>query len=157
VHSRQIDLPRCWLIADERLGEELWDAVARLPRGSGVLVLLHGMPRRERHAILRKLRLRARTRGLIIVDEAAGAAARVHDARELRQALLGRARLILLSPLYPTRSHPDWRPIPRMRAAALARLGGRRLVALGGMNASRFRRVERLGFYGWAAIDGLRT
>jgi thiamine-phosphate pyrophosphorylase len=157
VHSRQIDLPRCWLIADERLGEELWDAVAGLPRGSGVLLLLHGMPRRERHAILRKLRLRARARGLIMVDEAARAAARVHDARELRQALLGRAWLILLSPIYPTRSHPDWRPIPRMRAAALARLASRRLVALGGMNARRFRRVERLGFCGWAAIDGLRT
>jgi thiamine-phosphate pyrophosphorylase len=70
VHRRQIDLPRCWLIADQRLGEELSDAVARLPRGSGVLVLLHGMGTRERHAMLRKLRLRARTRGLIMVDEA---------------------------------------------------------------------------------------
>jgi thiamine-phosphate pyrophosphorylase len=44
-----------------------------------------------------------------------------------------------------------------MRAAALARLGGRNLLALGGMNARRFRRIERLGFYGWAAIDAFRT
>jgi thiamine-phosphate pyrophosphorylase len=157
VHRRQIDLPRCWLIADERLGEELWEAVAKLPRCSGILVLFRDQSQRERHAIIRKLRVRARRKGLIVVDEAARAAARVHDARELRQALLGPARLILLAPIYPTGSHLEWRPIPRMQAAALARLGGRRLVALGGMNASRFRRVERLGFCGWAAIDGVRT
>ena len=26
-------------------------------------------------------------------------------------------------------------------------------IALGGMDARRFRQVQRLGFYGWAAID----
>jgi thiamine-phosphate pyrophosphorylase len=28
-------------------------------------------------------------------------------------------------------------------------------VALGGMDAARFRRLARLGFVGWAAIDAL--
>jgi thiamine-phosphate pyrophosphorylase len=44
-----------------------------------------------------------------------------------------------------------------MRAAALARLAGRKLVALGGMDERRFRRVERLGFVGWAGISAFRT
>jgi thiamine-phosphate pyrophosphorylase len=67
--------------------------------------------------------------------------------------LFARVPLILLSPIHSTRSHPDWRPIPRMRAAAYARLAGRRLIALGGMDERRFERIERLGFVGWAGID----
>ena len=88
-----------------------------------------------------------------IVTEAARTATRVHDIRELRSALLRRTPLILLSPIYPTASHPDWRPLPRMRAAALARLAGRKLIALGGMSERRFRQVKGLGFGGWAGIS----
>jgi thiamine-phosphate pyrophosphorylase len=40
-----------------------------------------------------------------------------------------------------------------MRAASLARLGGRKLYALGGMNAKRFDRIAPLGFVGWAGIS----
>jgi thiamine-phosphate pyrophosphorylase len=67
-----------------------------------------------------------------------------------------RTPMILLSPLFPTRSHPDWEPLPRMRAAALARLGRRNLFALGGMDARKFARIERLGFRGWAGISAFR-
>jgi thiamine-phosphate pyrophosphorylase len=105
----------------------------------------------------RKLRRVARTRALTIVDEAGGTATRVHNLRELRRALLARTPMILLSPLFQTESHRDWRPLLRMRAAALAQLAGRRLVALGGMNAKRFSRIERLGFQGWAGISAFRT
>jgi thiamine-phosphate pyrophosphorylase len=76
---------------------------------------------------------------------------------ELRRALSAGTPLILLSPLYPTASHPDWKPLPRMRAAALARLGGRRLFAVGGMDARKFERVKKLGFQGWAGISAFRT
>jgi thiamine-phosphate pyrophosphorylase len=104
------------------------------------------------------MRLAARAHGWLIVDEATGKARRVHDIRELRSAMLARTRFVLLSPLFPTHSHPNWRPLPRKRAAALARLGGRRLIALGGMDGMRFRRIERLGFIGWAGISAwLRT
>jgi thiamine-phosphate pyrophosphorylase len=77
--------------------------------------------------------------------------------RELRRALLARTPLILLTPLYPTGSHHDWKPIPHMRAAALARLGQRKLFALGGMNARKFARIRALGFQGWAGIWAFRT
>jgi thiamine-phosphate pyrophosphorylase len=150
--KRRQTLPRQWLIADGRIGVGLWDAVRRLPQGSGVLVLYRDMPRGERARMLAKLWHAARLRGLIIADEAARDAVRVHSINELRSALLNRISMVLLSPVHVTVSHPDWRPIPRMRAAALARLAGKRLVALGGMNERRFRSVERLGFQGWAGI-----
>ena len=157
MNGRQTSMPRQWLIADERLGDRLWSALRKLPRGSGVLVLCHAIAQQERQELFRKLRRVAWGRKLTIVDEASGDAARVHDIGELRRALLARTPMILLSPLYRTNSHPDWPPLRRMRAAALARLAGRRLIALGGMDAKRFRRLERQGFQAWAGISAFRT
>ncbi len=157
MKRRQTRMPRQWLIADAWIDVELWSAVRKMPRGSGALVLFHDIAAQERLRLLRGLRRIGRTKGLIIVDEADGTAARVHNLRELRRALLVRTPMILLSPLHPTASHPEWRPVRRMRAAAFARLAGRRLIALGGMNAKRFSRIERLGFQGWAGISAFRT
>ena len=147
MRARQ-SIPAEWLIIAgdaDRVGIE---AARRLPRGSGVL-LLHPLS----SSGVRMLR----RRGLTVIREARGIAARVHDARELRRALSARTPLIFLSPLYPTRSHPEWKPLPRMRAATLARLGKRGLFALGGMDARRFARVKKLGFQGWAGISAFRT
>jgi thiamine-phosphate pyrophosphorylase len=157
MKCRQTRMPREWLIADAPMGIGLWSAVRDLPRGSGVLVLFHDIAAQERLRMLRRLRQIGRTKALTIFDEADGTALRVHNLRELRRALLARTPMILLSPLYPTASHPEWRPLPRMRAAALARLARRRLFALGGMDAKRFGRIERLGFQGWAGISAFRT
>lgn len=148
--------PRQWLIVDGSLGDELLSVVRRLPAESGILVLAQaGVTDGARFAA--RLRALAKSRRLLLLAEGPRTAARVHDMRELRKALSRGAGLILLSPLYATRSHPDWKPLPRMRAAALARLAGRKLVALGGMDERRFRRVERLGFVGWAGISAFRT
>jgi thiamine-phosphate pyrophosphorylase len=156
--KRRHPLPSRWLVADERAGDELWPVLESLPRGSGVLVLYRDLPKRQRAALLSKLRRFARHRGLAIADELAGDAARVHDPVELRQALLRGTPLLFLSPMFQTRSHPEWKPMARMRAAAMARLARVPVVALGGMNETRFRRVERLGFQGWAGIDAwIRT
>ena len=65
--------------------------------------------------------------------------------------------MLLLSPLYPTSSHPQWQPLLRMRAGTLARLANRRAVALGGMNRKRYAIVAPLGFIGWAGISAFRT
>ena len=144
----QTSLPRQWFIVDRPLNVEMREILRRLPAGTGVLVL--------GDEISFELRRLARAKALTVIHEDEGSAVRVHDIRELRRALLRRTRVILLSPIYSTASHPDWRPLPRMRAAALARLAGRRLIALGGMNSKRFRRVERLGFQGWAGISAFR-
>ncbi|HEX5258178.1 MAG TPA: thiamine phosphate synthase [Sphingomicrobium sp.] len=149
---RRQTMPRQWLIIADPSDRDAVAAAFRLPRGSGIL-LLQPLSGRE----MRRLRQSARNRGLTIAKEQRRAAARVHNARELRRALLARTPLILLSPLYPTSSHPDRKPIPRMRAAALARLGGRKLVALGGMDARKYARIKRLGFQRWAGISAFRT
>ena len=148
--TRRQSMPEQWLIVSERPDAELWRSVRRLQRGSGILILAELRP-----AERRRLRNFARHRELTVIAE--GEAARVHDVVELRAALAKRRPMILLSPLYPTASHPDWPPLPRMRAATLARLGGRELFALGGMDARKFARVRNLGFLGWAGITAFRT
>ena len=149
----QTSIPTRWLVADGRLGDRLWRAAERLPRGSGILLLFRDLPKGERTRLKARLRRLARRRGLVVADELTRDAARVHDAEELREAGLAKVPLLFLSPLYPTRSHPEWRPLPRMRAAALLRLAKVPVIALGGMDSKRFERVEPLGFAGWAGID----
>ena len=146
--TRRQTIPRQWLILDQ---PDI-AALKLLPRGSGVLLLSRLTPAQDR-----QLRHLARSRNLTIVKEAPGNWIRVHNLRELTHALLHRSRMILLSPLYPTRSHPDWTPMARMRAAALARLTNRTAIALGGMNHRRFVTVAPLGFVGWAGISAFRT
>ena len=146
--KRRQSLPEQWLIVDSRLSER---ELRRLARGSGVLLL--AKPSAQQRRWLGAL---AKARNFTVATENR-TAARVHNVRELREALLRRTPLVLLSPIHPTRSHPEWKPLPRMRAAALARLSGRRLLALGGMDSHRFARVKALGFQGWAGISAFRT
>lgn len=143
--------PQQWMIVDNALDAALWRAIHRVPLGGGVLVTRQ-LSSKDR----RRLRQLATQRALTVVVEGRKAA-RIHNVRELRQALLRRVRLLLLSPLYRTSSHPDWQPLPRMQAAALARLGRRKLFALGGMDARKFARIKRFGFRGWAGISAFRT
>jgi thiamine-phosphate pyrophosphorylase len=145
--------PTRWLLTDDRLGSDLIRMVRRLPQGSGVIVRHHQLPPAERRALVRGLRRLAAARELTIVDDTEGCVARVHSASELRRALLCSPELLFLSPLFATRSHPDWAPLGRMRAAALARLANRPVLALGGMTTGRFRQVRALGFSGWGGID----
>ena len=147
--SRRQTTPRQWFIF---LDDADISLLRRLPRGSGVLVLMPLSPRP-----MRRLRYVAKQRSLLVVRERPRAAARVHNSRELRRALSVGTPLIFLSPLFSTPSHPSWQPLPRMKAAALACLAGQRLLALGGMDARKFERVKRLGFQGWAGISAFRT
>jgi len=149
---RQSDIPSEWLILDGRSGDIL-QIVRKLPRRTGVLVLHHELGGGARRELMRLLKRVGRMRSLMIVDEAGPSAARVHNLKELRRAMIARTPLILLSPMFPTRSHPEWEAMPRMRAAALARLARRRAIALGGMDHRRFRSIRKLGFVGWAGID----
>lgn len=153
MKRRQTSVPRQWLVADERIGGELPAALRKLPPNSGVLLLYCDMAAGKRAKLLAMLRRLAIRRGLVIVDEAAGKAARVHNPSEVRKAGLGRVPLLFLSPMAPTSSHPGRPPLRRMKAAALLRLARVPVIALGGMNEKRFGRIRRLGFSGWAGID----
>lgn len=146
--TRRQTKPEQWLILNDGIDPADWRALPKLPRGTGLLVL-----GKLGASDWRRLRHLARTRSLKIVVESPRTASRVHSPPELRTALLRRSPLIFLSPMWPTRSHPEWQPLPRMRAAALARLGQRQLFALGGMNAKRYAQIAPFGFIGWAGIS----
>ena len=146
--SRRQTGPTRWLILDSAAEVDVRKLLCGLPHGTGVLVINPPAPNE-----LLKLRRSARSRDLSLVTEHRRIARRVHDIGELRSALLARVQLIFLSPIYRTATHSDWRAIPRMRAAAMTRLAGRNILALGGMDERRFRHVRPLGFLGWAGVS----
>jgi thiamine-phosphate pyrophosphorylase len=159
-------LPRLWLMTDERQGDRLWDALARLPEGGGVVFRHYSLPQADRHALFEDVRRVTRERGHVLLSTGspfAGAdgvhngrgpglrTASAHGLREIHRAERSGADLIFLSPVFATRSHPQARPLGTLRFASLARRSRVPLVALGGMNETRFRTLR--GAYGWAGID----
>jgi thiamine-phosphate pyrophosphorylase len=75
-----------------------------------------------------------------------------HSLREVAVARRARADAIVLSPVFPTRSHPGATALGPLRFRLLATRAGTPVIALGGMDA---RRARRIGARRWAAIDGL--
>ena len=63
--------------------------------------------------------------------------------------------MVLLSPLFPTRSHPGAPALGRVRFAGLARRVDGAVMALGGVKAEHRWMLRGIGADGWAAIDGL--
>lgn len=164
-------LPRLWLMTDERLGEGLWDALERLPRGSGVIFRNYATPLPERRTRFARMLAVAKRRRLVLV-RAGHAAMRgemgvhngrgrglrttaVHDRAEMVAARRAGADLIFVSPVFPTRSHPGARTLGPVRLGLMLRGATSPAIALGGMDARAFRRLRSLGLHGWAAIDGL--
>ncbi|MDF7774149.1 thiamine phosphate synthase, partial [Sphingomonas sp. AOB5] len=62
---RHPPIPARWLMTDPRMGDGLWAALERLPRGSGVVFRHYDAP--DRAALLRRVALVARRRGLVLV------------------------------------------------------------------------------------------
>lgn len=149
--------PTLWLVTDERQGAALWAALDRLPRGSGVLFRHHRTARADRAALFARVASRARQRDFMIVreEDAAPRIARIHSLREAMAARRRGAAWMFVSPVFATRTHPGAATLGPLRAARIARLSGMPAIALGGMSAHRFRRMQALGFVGWAAIDAL--
>lgn len=78
--------------------------------------------------------------------------AAVHGRVGAARARRLRADCVLVSPAFPTLSHPGAPSLGLWRWGALARAAGRPAVALGGMSPARMRRLRPLGAAGWAAI-----
>lgn len=171
-------IPQLWLLSDERNDGVLEDALRSLPRGSG-FVFRHyhlGDPRRwERFQQLHRV-ARARCHLVIIADSALTARdwgadgiygapralyprrrdllqiATVHDMTEIGLANRFGADAVMLSPAFPTRSHPGAPSLRPARFRCLAAHARAPVIALGGMTESNAR---RLNWEHWAAIDGL--
>jgi thiamine-phosphate pyrophosphorylase len=175
---RRHPLPHRWLLTDPRQGDALWPALERLPRGEGVIFRHYGVA--GRRALFLRVQAIARRRRLLLLlagpptlavawradgfygddrhrppRRAPIKAMSAHSRTELVTAARSGATLVLLSPVFDTRSHPATRGLGRVRFASLARRSAIPVIALGGMNAGRARSVTA---YGWAAIDAwIRT
>jgi thiamine-phosphate pyrophosphorylase len=171
MNRRHLALPRVWMLTDERQGEAMWDAIARLPPGAGVVVRHYSLPLADRLAMARRIRADGRFVAFAGAEDDArqagaqavyGASQRrgplprlypVHNRSEIGAAERAGAALLLLSPVFPTRSHPGARTLGPHRFARLAASARKPVIALGGMTSPRFRRLQKLGAEGWAAID----
>ena len=172
-------LPALWLLSDARNDAVLETVLRRLPRGSGFIFRHYHLDtdaRRQRFDQLRRIarrfghqvvlsgnvelarrwgadgtygsthRLRG-VRGLLRITTA-------HDLREIGMANRLGADAIMLSPVFPTRSHPGAPTLGPLRFRLLAQHATMPVIALGGMDASR---AKRLKWRRWSAIDGLST
>ena len=161
---RRQPLPRLWLMTDERQGEGLWAALERLPKGSGVVFRHYGLARAERRKLFDRVRRVAKRRRLFVLagpglrgDGVHGGRGRgfrsasVHDLRELKTAERSGAKLVFLSPAFPTRSHPGARTLGPVRFGLIARHARIPVIALGGVDSLKARRLPHI--YGWAGID----
>ncbi len=165
---RQSLIPILWLMTDERIGDGLWAALRRLPRGSGVVFRHYATAARERRALFRRVVRIARARGLVVVQAgerdgfgengvhggARGSGlqtAAAHDRREAVAAVRRGADVLFVSPVFATRSHPGAKALGERKARRIAQGLPVVAIALGGMDARRFRGMT--GFDGWAAID----
>ena len=162
-------------MTDERQGDGLWRALARLPKGGGIVFRHYNVPPAERRALFERVRRVARRKNLILlladrpqVADAWGAdgshgpgpargtalrSAPVHNLAEIRAAERAGADFLFLSPVFATRSHPGARALGAVRFGQLALQTGLPVIALGGMTPRCSRRLEQLGAYGWGAID----
>lgn len=172
--SSPLALPQIWLISDARNDAVLNVALARLPRGSGLVFRHYHLGPNERRArfdAVRRVAQRhghrvflsadARTARAWRADGAYGSAQvlapgpalpRLVTAHSLREMRSARADAIVLSPVFATRSHPGAESLGPVRFRLLARFASVPVIALGGMTARRAAagKLER-----WAAIDGL--
>ena len=151
-------------------------AAARLPTGAAVILRDRHHP--ERRAWAERLRRATAARGqmLLIANDPDLAravdadglhlaerevgrvapwrfiTAAAHSLAAIRRAELVRADAVLLSPVFPTASHPGGRTLGLQRARAIARAAGLPVYAMGGVDPGN---VRLLGpaFAGFAAIE----
>lgn len=175
--ARQSKLPLLWLLSDARNDAGLEQALAALPRGSGFVFRHYHLERAARATRFRALCGAAREAGhtVLLADEAALAAkwgadgvygdtARLtaadgllrigaaHDGDEMAAAAVAGADGVFLSPVFPTRSHPELDPLGIQGFHVLAQQSAVPVIALGGMTPERAR---ELAWPRWGAIDGL--
>ena len=180
----QAALPRLWLFTDDARRADPLLSVAQLPRGKAGVVFRHdGHP--ERAALGRDVALICRERRLMLVvaGDARLAAAlhaglhlrggyrpapirgagpvtsSAHSVTDLRRAGRMGARLVFVSPAFPTASHVGAPGLGPLRWAALARRAGQgvTIAALGGVDGRSVRQLPPGVLHAAGAIGALSS
>lgn len=175
--SRRRPVPGHWLMTDARLGDALPRIVAAMPPRSAIVVRPYALQPDNRATLIRSIVRVARAKRHLLLLAGRGASTgydgrhgaamppastkpcpgflslAVHDRAELARAKRWRADAILVSPVWPTRTHPGAPVLGTRGFAMLAASMPRQAVALGGMDKARFQALRRHGAAGWAAID----
>ncbi len=162
-------------MTDPRFRERLLPSIQKLPMGSGVIFRHYDDP--NRFVIFQEIAKICRRRGLRLVlagdqclkngveDNYFGCPQKTrkrrnaitllgaHDVHEIRRARILQADAYILSPVFSTNSHKGQRPLGLLRFRQLIRLCDKPVIALGGMNQTRFKSIQHV--HGYAAIDGL--
>ena len=171
---RQPVLPAVWLVSDARNDDTLEAALRMLPRGSGLIFRHYHLAGTARRRRFKAVRQAAHRRGQRVYLSGSDRLARrwhadgsygrassrpglprlvtAHNLREIGEANRASAAAILLSPVFTTSSHTGARPLGPVQFRLLAAYSLVPVIALGGVDPSRAR---RLGCPRWAAIDGL--
>lgn len=178
--NRQRPWPTMWLMTDERMGGLLWRGVDQLWGDSGIVFRHHRTDPEAKMAIGRRLAEICKRRDFAFAVAGDEAFARtlgadlvhnpdepplilpfsrsVHSIEEAEAAKAEGASLVFVSPVHPTRSHPEAKPLGKPLALRIAKAAGVPAIALGGMDKRKFAGLKRDGFHGWAGIDAfIRT
>lgn len=166
-------MPKIWLMTDERLGDALLPSIAALPKGSGVVFRHYSLdPKARQKLFLTVSALARRYRHMVLVGGPPIAApvwlkegrhgrirgavtAPVHSRREAIAAERAGARLLFVSPIFATGSHPAAPTLGRTRFGLLIANMQVPVIALGGMNKAGARSLGIMKIHGWAAISAL--
>jgi len=178
-------LPRLLFFTDPARTPDPEAAIARLPRGAGVVWRAFGAP--DALARGRRLARAARRRGLVFLvgADAALASRLMADGVHLPERLANRARALrrarpgwivtaaahsraaivgarrsgadasVVSPIFPSASPSAGRAIGALRFAGLVAGARTPVYALGGISATTGRRLTQSGAAGLAAIEAL--
>ena len=168
--KRKRRVPRCWLMCDARLGQCIPAIIAAMPPRSAVVVRPYAMQAEAQAELIRAIRRVARAKRHLLLIAGGGSGAgfdgrhgggrrttgflslSVHNQRELAKANRRKADAVLISPVWPTRSHPDGNSLGTRGFAHLAARSSAKVIALGGVTARGFARLKIHGAAGWAAI-----
>lgn len=173
-------LPNLWLLSDERNDDVLETALRAFTVPIAFVFRHYHLAPDDRYVRFRQLQAIARAEGhrVILADCAPTAKewgadgiygapltltprragllriATAHTMGEIAQANRVGADAVMLSPVFPTRSHPGARTLGPMRFRQLARHALMPVIALGGMD---WQSARQLRWCRWAAVDGLST
>jgi len=171
-------LPQLWLLSDQRNQHVIEPALRSLRVPAGFIFRDYHLSPHERAKRFARLQRICHHKGHVAIVSTDRATARrmgadgvygaplalglrrnrmvtiatAHSLREIARANRMGADAIMLSAVFPTRSHPGGRTLGPLRFRLMACRAATPVIALVGMNP---RNARRLKWNRWAAIDGL--